>query len=85
MRTTLDKRLVIPVLKAFHRERAAGHGLIIDTILYELSHCHSWQDMSIRTMRNLYLFGGADDRMSINTYTIYWGDTRIFTPEDGLI
>jgi hypothetical protein len=85
MRTTLDKRLVIAVSKAFDKERAEGRGLIIDTILYELSHCHSWQDMSVRTMRNLYLFGRVDNRMNVDTHTMYWGDTRLFTPEDDLI
>tara|TARA_B100000780_G_C21113123_1_gene450033 strand:- start:2069 stop:2323 length:255 start_codon:yes stop_codon:yes gene_type:complete len=84
MRTTLDKRLNAEVLQAFAKERIANHGLIIDTIMHELSHCHYWQDMSIRTMRNTYLFGGVD-RNGLDYMTIYWGDTRLFTPEEDLI
>ena len=84
MRITLDKRLTAEVLQSFAKERVSNHGLMIDTIMYELSHCHYWQDMSIRTMRNTYLFGGVD-RNGLDYMTIYWGDTRLFTPEEDLI
>jgi len=83
MRKTLDERLTPEVTAAFNREKQL-HPATIEQIMYDLSNCVYWQDLTIKTMRMLYLFSDVEP-YQIDHITCWWGDDKIFIAQDDLI
>ena len=83
MRKTLDERLTPEVTAAFNREKQL-HPQTIEQIMYDLSNCVYWQDLTIKTMRMLYLFSDVD-YFTLDHIMCWWGDERLFTMQNDLI
>ena len=83
MRTTLAERLTPEVTEAFNREKQM-HPQTIEQIMYDLSNCLYWQDMSIKVMRMVYLFSDVD-RYEADYLIYWWGDEKLFTKDNELI
>ncbi len=83
MRKTLDQRLTPAVAESFRRE-AQQHPQMIEQIMYDLSNCLFWQDMTVKTMRSVYLFSDVDPHHE-DYMKYYWGDEELFDKEDNLI